>query len=80
LHVNEGGIQAQNNQVSLSVISTVFQGGGAASEISGDEETNLVGNDGTQSHTWDTFSSLLNLTFFVITFVTYLILLIGFIP
>lgn len=55
------------------------KGGGAASEISGDEETNLVGN-GTQSHTWDTFSSLLNLTFFVITFVTYLILLIGFIP
>jgi hypothetical protein len=58
----------------------VFQGGGAASETSGDEETILVGNDGSQSHTWDAFSTLLNVTCFMITLVTYLILLIGFIP
>jgi hypothetical protein len=56
------------------------KGGGGASEISEDEETNLVGNDGTQSHPWDTFSSLLNLTCFTITLVTYLTLLVGFIP
>jgi len=58
----------------------VFQGGAAASEMSGEEETILVGNDGSHSHAWDTFSSLLNVTCFIITLVTYLILLIGFIP
>jgi hypothetical protein len=58
----------------------VFQGGAAVSEISGDEATNLVESDGSPSQTWDTFSSLLNLTCFMITLVTYIILLIGFIP
>jgi hypothetical protein len=58
----------------------VFQGGAAATETSEDEETNLVDGGGSPSHTWDTFSSLLNLTCFMITLVTYIILLIGFIP
>jgi hypothetical protein len=58
----------------------VFQGAAAVSAISGDDATNLMDSDGSPSHKWDTFSSLLNLTCFMIVLVTYIILLIGFIP
>jgi hypothetical protein len=58
----------------------MFQGAAKVSAISGDDETNLVDSDDSPSHTWETFSSLLNLTCFMIILVTYIILLIGFIP
>jgi hypothetical protein len=58
----------------------VFQGAAVASEASGEEVANLVDVAGSQSSDWNIFTSLLDLTCFVVTLVTYFTLLLGFIP
>jgi len=58
----------------------MFQVVATASDVSGDEGAGLVDDADSQSTDWNTFISLIDLTCFLITFVTYFILLLGFIP
>lgn len=57
-----------------------FQGAAVASEASGEEGANLVDVAGSQPSDWGIFTSLLDLTCFVITLVTYFVLILGFMP